>query len=359
VPDSFPLTAQDWSPRLQLPYLSAGQAQKHVTINEAVSALDGLIQIAVESATLAAQPAAPADGALYILPADRTGPEWSLHPAGALLRHADGGWTRLPAGEGAVAFVKDAGVLLVKVGAAWRPIGSAVGELQSLSRLGLGTEADAANPFAAKLGKALFTARSAAEGGDGDLRLTFNKSTAADVLSLLFQTGFAGRAELGLLGDDRLQLKVSPDGAAWTEALLIDGQGRPRLPALPAFGTFSGAARTAAGRFTGYTPLTRSLNRGGCFDPAAGLFTAPVPGAYAFHLIGKSHSANTALGVFELEVNGQVFAEELVETHGPYQEIGASRLFQLAAGDTVGVRLTYTDDPQPNLGAYFSGHLVG
>ena len=40
------------------------------------------------------------------------------------------------------------------------------------------------------------------------------------MLSLLFQSGWGGRAELGLIGDDDLSLKVSPDGGAWHEALM-------------------------------------------------------------------------------------------------------------------------------------------
>jgi hypothetical protein len=43
---------------------------------------------------------------------------------------------------------------------------------------------------------------------------------------LLFQTGFGGRAELGLIGDEDVQLKVSPDGAAWTEALRVKADGK-------------------------------------------------------------------------------------------------------------------------------------
>ena len=46
---------------------------------------------------------------------------------------------------------------------------------------------------------------------------------SADTASLLFQTSHSGRAELGLTGDDRLHLKVSPDGLSWTEALVVDG----------------------------------------------------------------------------------------------------------------------------------------
>ncbi|KMO44403.1 hypothetical protein VQ03_03200, partial [Methylobacterium tarhaniae] len=44
--------------------------------------------------------------------------------------------------------------------------------LQNVTRLGLGTTADAQNPFAAKLNKALWTALTVGEGGTGDLRYT-------------------------------------------------------------------------------------------------------------------------------------------------------------------------------------------
>ena len=63
------------------------------------------------------------------------------------------------------------------------------------------------------------------EGGAGDLRVALNKEAAGNVLSLLFQTGYSGRAELGLLGSDALSLKVSPDGSAWTTALSVAADG--------------------------------------------------------------------------------------------------------------------------------------
>ncbi len=91
-----------------------------------------------------------------------------------------------------------------------------------MALLGIGTLADGANPFAAKLNKALWTAKPAAEGGDGDLRYTLNKESPADVLSLLFQSGWSGRAEIGLAGDDDLSIKISADGANWTEVFRGD-----------------------------------------------------------------------------------------------------------------------------------------
>src|SRR6185503_15210347 len=57
---------------LVLPYLAVGQAQKHVTVNESLRKLDAILQLSVVSATTAAQPASPADGAVYILPPGKT-----------------------------------------------------------------------------------------------------------------------------------------------------------------------------------------------------------------------------------------------------------------------------------------------
>ena len=44
---------------------------------------------------------------------------------------------------------------------------------------------------------------------------------AADTASLLFQTGFSGRAEIGLTGTDELTLKASPDGSSWNDVMTV------------------------------------------------------------------------------------------------------------------------------------------
>ena len=54
----------DTSTHLLLPYLLASQAQKHVTVNEALRLLDGLV---VLDRHLTAPPASPADGDRYIV----------------------------------------------------------------------------------------------------------------------------------------------------------------------------------------------------------------------------------------------------------------------------------------------------
>ena len=214
--------SDDHSARLALPYLAAGQMQKHVTLNEALTRLDALVQTAVLSCTTTTQPDDPDDGALWILPAAATGPDWSTRPEGALMRAEGGGWTMIEAGDGLAVLVLDTDEVLIRHGGAWVALGTRLGEAQALTRLGVGTTADASSPFTARLNTALWTALDAASGGTGDLRLTLNKETAGDVLSLLFQSGYGGRAELGLVGDDDLRLKVSDDGAGWHEAFAVD-----------------------------------------------------------------------------------------------------------------------------------------
>ncbi len=214
--------SDDFSARLALPYLAAGQMQKHVTLNAALTRLDALLQTLAVSRTITAQPESPADGALYILPEGATGSAWSGRPAGTLMRFEAGGWAVVPTPDGLIAMVADAGEAVVRMGGDWRPLGERLGVAQDLTRLGVGTTADAANPVAMKVNAALITARGTGEGGDGDLRLKVNKEAADDVLSLLFQSGWGGRAELGLIGDDDLSLKVSADGGTWRRAFAVD-----------------------------------------------------------------------------------------------------------------------------------------
>ena len=73
----------DSTTNLLLPYLMAAQAQKHVTHNEALRLLDGLVQLSVKSQELTAPPPAPADGDRYIVASGATGgwAGWDLNVA--------------------------------------------------------------------------------------------------------------------------------------------------------------------------------------------------------------------------------------------------------------------------------------
>lgn len=240
--------SDDASARLGLPYLAAGQMQKHVTLNEALTRLDALVQPAVVSRSRTDQPEVPADGDLYILPEGATGTAWGPAAAGELVRAEAGSWTIVPVPEGTLAVVVDEAAVFVRAGGDWVSLGARLGAVQELARLGLNATADAGNPFVARVNKGLWTALETGAGGDGDLRLTLNKEGPGDVLSLLFQSGWGGRAELGLIGDDDLRLKVSADGGGWVEAFAVDaasgrvtfprGAGRVAVTVFPAAGSY-------------------------------------------------------------------------------------------------------------------------
>jgi len=209
----------DRTPNLDIPYLLPSQAQKHVTHNEALQALDTVVQLAVLDRDLAAPPADPGEGDRHIVAAGASG-AWEGHEA-EIAVWLDGAWQFFAPGEGWFAWAADESLILVHTGGAWADLGSVLGVYQNLALLGVGTTADANNPLSAKLNNALFTAKYASEGGDGDLRIKANKEAASDTVSYLFQTNFSGRAEFSLIGDDDFRIKVSPDGSSWNDAIVI------------------------------------------------------------------------------------------------------------------------------------------
>jgi Major tropism determinant N-terminal domain len=90
-----------------------------------------------------------------------------------------------------------------------------------VAALGIGTGPDPGNPLSVAANNILFNELPSSSGGSGDIRIKLNKATTANTASFLFQNGFAGRAEIGLAGDDNFHFKVSADGSAWRDALSI------------------------------------------------------------------------------------------------------------------------------------------
>ncbi|MFZ1992338.1 MAG: DUF2793 domain-containing protein [Alphaproteobacteria bacterium] len=115
--------------RLQLPLIAAAQAQKHVTHNEAIMRLDGLVQMTAKSYTTSAQPGSPADGDLYLLPAGKTGTDWGGYSNYAVAHYYDGIWHQYHPNAGWISFVQDTGKLLYYTGSAWADIGATVSGL--------------------------------------------------------------------------------------------------------------------------------------------------------------------------------------------------------------------------------------
>ncbi len=105
------------TPNLSLPLLAAAQAQKHVTVNEALSRLDGLVQLSVISSALTAPPATPTEGDRYIVAAGATGAWAGWDDSIALF--SGGAWLRLIPQTGWLAWDQASGLALVWTGSAW------------------------------------------------------------------------------------------------------------------------------------------------------------------------------------------------------------------------------------------------
>lgn len=228
----------DSTPNLNLPYIAAAQAQKHVTHNEAIRVLDAMVQLAVLDRGHTEPPATPADGDRYIIAASPTG-AWTGHEM-QVTAYQDGAWQFFAPQAGWIAWIADEASLLGWDGVAWMPVSTDI-SINPTPLVGINATADTTNRLSLNAASSLFN-----HDGSGH-QLKINKAASSDTASLLFQSGFSGRAEFGLPGNDDFSVKVSADGAIWHDALIADGgSGRLTLPQYVGFGLARGAVPTHA-----------------------------------------------------------------------------------------------------------------
>lgn len=223
----------DQTPRLELPLLMPSQAQKHVTHNEAIDLLDGLVHLAVQQFGRNDPPETPVEGTVWHIGSAPTG-LW-IGQAGKLARWRNGGWIFMTPGEGWICWGLTEGRARVCVSGAFVDLPANLpSAIQNLSQLGVHTSADATNRLAVAAPATLLT-----HDGQGH-QLKVNKASAADTASLLFQSGWSGRAEMGLAGSDAFSVKVSADGASFVSALEVPSSGRVKLPVGLSLGMLAG-----------------------------------------------------------------------------------------------------------------------
>ncbi|MEZ6001552.1 DUF2793 domain-containing protein [Hyphomonas sp.] len=232
----------DYSAQLGLPYLLPNQAQKHVTVNEALARLDIAVQTQALSASLTAQPSDPYEGDAYILPASASGVDWGGQAEGMIAAYQDGAWQFITPHEGWVAWVADSGHLLVRSAAGWVSLASAGGAPASF---GINTSPEATNRLSVKSDAVRFSHDDVTP-GTGDIRVYVNKATATDVASLVFQEGSSGRAEVGLSADGAFSIRTSPDGASFEDRFRIEPSGTGVVVGDPVHG--AGAAIAVLGK---------------------------------------------------------------------------------------------------------------
>jgi hypothetical protein len=248
------------SQNLNLPFLMPSQAQKHVTHNEALVTLDNIVQLAVSDRHRTAPPAGPLDGDRHIVAVGATG-AWTDHD-GDIACFVDGGWQFFSPRNGWLTWLSDEAHLLVRRDNDWRSA------IENVSYLGINASADATNRLAVASAASLFSHQGT------DHQLTINKADPASRASVMFQTGYSGRAEIGLVGDDDLLFKVSADGSAFLEAVRI--------------GSASGDM------------CVRSLNSG----PLAGLRNAIINGSGAINQRGFAGGALSGYGYDRWKAEG-------------------------------------------------------
>ena len=153
------------------------------------------MQVSLHSRNVGLEPAHPAEGAPWILPDTRSGPVWSGLPPKSLAAWCDAAWLVVTSATGFHAGVEDEAATRVIDGSVWRA--AAVPSTLQLTGLAIGAAPDGTNLLLARLNSALLSATGTAAGGTDDLRLALNKAMPAATSSLLWQTGYSGRAGLG------------------------------------------------------------------------------------------------------------------------------------------------------------------
>ncbi|MDB5536919.1 MAG: hypothetical protein JWQ65_1794, partial [Devosia sp.] len=134
----------DETSRLSLPFIMPQQAQKHVTHNEALQALDALVQPVVESRTITTPPTTPLLGDAYIVGPSASG-AWSGHDSEIAAFQA-GAWLFYDPAPGWQVYAKSEKSILVFDAGAWTALAS--NGSAGIPKLGINTGADSTNRLA-------------------------------------------------------------------------------------------------------------------------------------------------------------------------------------------------------------------
>ncbi|MGD1925839.1 MAG: DUF2793 domain-containing protein [Paracoccaceae bacterium] len=118
-----------------MPLLDAAQAQKHVTVNEAIVRADALAARQVQSRSESVPPATPADGSVYIVGASASD-DWAEHDFDLAL-FLNGGWAFVAPWEGAHFWIVDEAVTANFIGGTWilERISNSTGGAYSFARV--------------------------------------------------------------------------------------------------------------------------------------------------------------------------------------------------------------------------------
>ena len=206
------------SDNLNLPYIMASQAQKHVTHNESIRVLDALVQLSVETRNLATPPSSPPSGNRYLIAANPVN-EW-VGKEHQISVYQDGAWQYFEPKNGWLVWIGDEELSLIYSNNQWLNLSDilvqSIAELQNIDKIGINATADNTNRLAVSSPASLFNHQ-----GNGH-QIKLNKASQSDVSSILFQNNWSAHAEIGSIGDSNFSIKVSDDGANWKNGLIVN-----------------------------------------------------------------------------------------------------------------------------------------
>ena len=262
------------TPHLALTLVEQAQAQKEVTVNQALTRIDALLNTSALSKSLSAPPVSPAAGNVYIVAASPTG-DW----AGQVgkIAYYDQVWRFITPQEGMCLWVASEDTFYVYNGSSWALYS------QNTPMLGVNATADSTNKLAVASDAVLFNHNGTST------QVKLNKNASGNTASFLYQTNFSGRAEFGTIGDDHFTLKVSPDGSSWLDALKVSSStGRVARKSL-AVGLSAAGSNQA-----GATALSKSVNIVSSVSSGQGV-RLPTPDAGEFILVANQGANNLSV----------------------------------------------------------------
>lgn len=198
---------------LSMPYIMPSQAQKHVTHNEALILIDAILQLSVKSRNESVAPTTVEAGNRYLIPTDASGD--FLDQDGKIAAYQDGVFQFYAPQTGWLTYVEDEDIWLFYANGIWNEL-NGTGTSASFEQLGVNTQADSYNRLSVASDACLLN-----HNGNGH-QVIINKNSSSDTASLLFQTGYSGRAEFGLAGDDFFRIKTSIDGSTFDNDMTFE-----------------------------------------------------------------------------------------------------------------------------------------
>lgn len=181
-----------------------------------------------------------------------------------------------------------------------------------------------------------------------DCRFTFNKAAAGDDVALTFQSNYSARALIGLLGDDHLTFKVSPDGATFHTGFIVEkDSGRFTVPLAPKFSAYTNFDNyIAANTWTKIQFNNTDSNDQNAFDAGNNRFTAPFVGIYAlgFSLRFRTNGTVPTKVIAAFFKNGAELGRGRAISGAPVDDVttwNLTVLTALAANDVIDVRVIF------------------